>query len=77
MPVTIEALIEPIYQSLHEDNKDIDTHIKALKQAMIEQGQKDVALDPLRIAQNNRQGRKTLQAYFKKRGVSVVFSAEV
>jgi hypothetical protein len=30
--------------------------------------------DPSRLAINNRQGRKTMQAYFKKRGVTVTFA---
>jgi hypothetical protein len=31
--------------------------------------------EPSKLAQNNRQGRKLMQAYFRKRGVTVSFSA--
>jgi hypothetical protein len=30
--------------------------------------------DPTRLVQNNRAGRKLMQAYFRQRGVSVSFS---
>jgi len=65
--------IEAIYTSLENDNEDIDLHIANLKAAMKEEGVKEAVFKPDRLAQNNRQGRKVMQAYFKKRGIKVVF----
>ncbi len=74
-PKVAEAL-EGVYASLAEDNKDIDLHIKTLKSAMTEEGQKEVAVAPERLAHNNRAGRKMMQSYFKKRGVKISFTGE-
>lgn len=65
--------IEAIYTSLDNNNEDIDLHIANLKTALKDEGVKDATFKPERLAQNNRQGRKMMEAYFKKRGVSVVF----
>lgn len=70
---TIKQALEDIYASLHNDNENIDTHIAALKAAMAAEGLKEITVEPSRLHQNNRQGRKIMQAYFKKRGVLVVF----
>jgi hypothetical protein len=64
-----------IYQSLEADNEDIDLHIAALKAALKREGLKEVALDPAKLVQNNRSGRKLLQAYFRQRGVKVTFAS--
>jgi len=70
---TIEAVTEDIYKALANDNEDIDHHIARLKAALAQAGEKQAKFDPARLAQNNRSGRKTMQSYFKKRGVTVVF----
>ncbi|MDY0008460.1 MAG: hypothetical protein RBS08_02020 [Bdellovibrionales bacterium] len=70
----VADILEDIYASLYNDNENIDTLIADLKTALKEAGQKDVIVDTTRLVQNNRQGRKTMQAYFKKRGVAVNFS---
>ena len=70
---TVAQTIEDIYTSLHNDNVDIDAHIANLKQALHAAGQKEAVFAPSRLAQNNRQGRKMMQTYFRKRGVTVVF----
>ncbi|WP_164734871.1 hypothetical protein [Pelagibacterium lentulum] len=67
--------IEEIYTSLKEDNADIDQRIVALKNAMAREGAREAVFDPSKLAQNNRAGRKTMQAYFRQRGVNVKFSA--
>jgi hypothetical protein len=67
-------ILEDIYASLHNDNENIDPLIADLKAALQHAAQKDVAVDPGRLVQNNRQGRKMMQSYFKKRGVIVRFS---
>lgn len=73
--LTLNEAIDNIYTSLRENNADIDVHIAALKAAMARDGIKQAVFDPAKLAQNNRQGRKTMQSYFKKRGVTVEFKA--
>lgn len=73
--LTLAQAIDNIYASLMANNEDIDTHIAALKGALAAEGVKEAVFDPARLAQNNRQGRKMMQSYFKKRGVTVTFSA--
>lgn len=75
--ITLNAAIENIYASLKANNADIDVHIAALKAAMAREGAKQALFDPTKLAQNNRQGRKTMQAYFKKRGVTVGFGGTI
>jgi hypothetical protein len=69
---TAQAL-ENVYLSLENNNHEIDTHIAALKTTLGDT--KTVVVDAARLAQNNRQGRKLMQSYFKKRGVIVTFTA--
>jgi hypothetical protein len=71
--LTVSEALDQIYDSLLNDNLEIDARIKVLKDALAAEGLKEALVDTSRIAQNNRQGRKTLQAYFKKRGVTVSF----
>lgn len=71
--LTLEQAIDNIYASLEANNLDIDQHIAALKAAMVKAGAKEAVFDPGKLAQNNRQGRKTMQAYFRQRGVKVEF----
>ena len=71
MALTLDQALENIYQSLHNNNMDIDDHIKALKETMAADGATEVTMESAKLAQNNRQGRKMLQSYFKKRGVDV------
>ncbi|MCQ8872609.1 hypothetical protein NP945_12335 [Mesorhizobium sp. LMG17149] len=72
--LTAAEATESIYASLRADNADIDTHIAALKAALTREGIKQAVFDPAKLAQNNRSGRKLMQAYFRQRGVSVKFS---
>lgn len=71
--MTVSEAIEAVYISLFDENDGINDRIKDLKAAMKEEGLKKVTLDPARLIQNNREGRKRLQSYFKKRGVVVAF----
>ena len=71
--LTVEQALEAVYASLANDNEDIDLHILNLKTALNAAGQKSVGVNPERLVQNNRAGRKMMQSYFKKRGVSVTF----
>lgn len=73
--LTVAQALENIYASLENNNDDIDTHIAQLKAALAAASLKEATVEPARLAQNNRQGRKMMQSYFKKRGVTVVFSA--
>ncbi|MDX8514870.1 hypothetical protein [Mesorhizobium captivum] len=72
--LTVAEATENIYASLRADNADIDAHIVALKAALIREGKKQAVFDPAKLVQNNRAGRKLMQAYFRQRGVSVSFS---
>lgn len=72
---TVEAAINAIYDSLRADNEDLDPRIAALKAALAEAGLKEAVFDPSKLVQNNRSGRKLMQAYFRQRGVTVKFSA--
>ena len=72
---TVSEATDSIYASLQSNNADIDVHIAALKAALTREGLKEAVFDPTKLAQNNRSGRKLMQAYFRQRGVSVVFSA--
>ncbi|MCC7038605.1 MAG: hypothetical protein IT560_15055 [Alphaproteobacteria bacterium] len=74
--LTVAQALEAVYESLKQDNLDIDQHIDGLKAALKAEGKKEVAVEPARLAQNNRQGRKMMQSYFKKRGVTVTFTGE-
>jgi len=68
-----EEILDNIYSSLEDDNADIDIHIKTLKSYLLKSGNKIVEIDTSRLVQNNREGRKRMQSYFKKRGVIVSF----
>lgn len=70
--LTVAQALENIYTSLQNDNEDIDTCIAGLKTALGRE--REIAVDPARLVQNNRQGRKMMQSYFKKRGIIVTFS---
>jgi hypothetical protein len=72
---TVADATDSIYSSLKANNADIDAHIATLKAALTREGVKEAVFDPAKLAQNNRSGRKLLQAYFRQRGVSVTFSA--
>jgi hypothetical protein len=73
--LTLAQAIDNIYTSIKSNNEDLDTHIAALKAAMAREGAKEAVFEPAKLAQSNRQGRKIMQAYFKKKGVTVAFSA--
>ncbi len=72
---TVSEAIDAIYASIRADNADLDTHIAALKSALAREGAKEAVFDPTKLAQNNRQGRKLMQAYFRQRGVTVAFKS--
>jgi len=73
--LTLNQAIDNIYASITNDNEELDSHIAALKAAMAREGVKEAVFEPSRLAQSNRQGRKIMQSYFRKKGVSVSFSA--
>ena len=75
MSLTYDQATQAVYASLAADNLDIDLHIAALKNAMTTEGVKEFTAEPARLAHNNRSGRKMMQSYFKKRGVTVVFAS--
>ncbi|GLQ09493.1 hypothetical protein GCM10007913_14250 [Devosia yakushimensis] len=73
--LTLTQAIENIYTSIKNNNEELDAHIAALKVAMAREGAKEAVFEPAKLAQSNRQGRKIMQSYFKKKGVAVSFSA--
>lgn len=70
----LEKALDDIYASLKNDNEGLDERILALKIVLHSQQAKSVEVDPAKLAQPNRQGRKLMQSYFKKRGVVVTFA---
>ena len=77
MPMTdaeLNQALENIYASLKNENEDIDARIIALKIILHARKEKSVEVDPSKLAQPNRQGRKMMQSYFKKRGVTITFA---
>lgn len=73
--LTLAQAIDAIYASIKNDNEDLDAHIAALKGVMARDGVKEAVFEPAKLAQSNRQGRKLMQAYFRKKGVAVGFSS--
>ncbi len=73
MSNVFEQAIEAVYDSLENDNHEIDDRISALKEAMAETDKDHVIFNKDRLAQNNREGRKRMESYFKKRGVKIKF----
>ncbi|MCS6757929.1 MAG: hypothetical protein MO852_01560 [Candidatus Devosia euplotis] len=73
--LTLTQEIDNIYASIKNDNDELDSHIPALKAAMACEGVKEAVFESAKLAQSNRQGRKIMQSYFKKKGVAVSFSA--
>ena len=73
--LTLAEAVDNIYASIKNNNDELDSHIAALKGAMAREGAKEAVFEPAKLAQSNRQGRKIMQAYFKKKGVAVAFSA--
>ncbi len=76
MSEAIKKALETVHGSLNNNNEGLDPAIAALKQTLGDAGQKSVEMEKTRLPQNNRQGRKMLQTYFKKRGVVVTFKEE-
>ena len=71
--ITVAEAIDAIYASLRNDNEDLDVHIAALKAAMAREGVRQATFETNKLAQPNRQGRKVMQSYFRKLGVTVGF----
>lgn len=71
--ITLSEAIDAIYASLKADNKDLLVQIAALKAVMARDGVKEAIFDPTKLAQNNRQGRKLMQAFFRQKGIKIDF----
>lgn len=72
--ITVSEATDAVYASIKNNNEDLDLHIAALKAAMAREGAKEAVFETAKLAQGNRQGRKLMQAYFKKKGVTVFFA---
>ena len=73
--LTLTAAVDNIYASLAANNEELDNHIAALKTVLAREGLKEAVFEPAKLAQNNRSGRKLMQAYFRKKGVTVSFTS--
>jgi hypothetical protein len=73
--ITVSEAIDAIYASIKNNNEDLDVHMAALKAAMAKEGTKEAVFETSKLAQPNRQGRKLMQAYFKKKGIAISFAA--
>ena len=69
----VKQALENVHTALNDNNNGLDIAIVHLKKAIAHAGAKTVLMEKTRLPQNNRQGRKMLQTYFKKRGVIVEF----
>jgi hypothetical protein len=74
MNPSVKQALETIHAALNDNNVGLDAAIAAAKIALAEAGEKKLLMEKERLPQNNRQGRKMLQTYFKKRGVEVVYA---
>lgn len=72
--LTVSQAIDAIYTSIKNDNEELDLHIAALKDAMAREGVKEAVFENEKLAQPNRQGRKLMQSYFRKKGVAISFA---
>ncbi len=76
MTMSLEKALEDIYAAVNGENEDLDQHIAHLKAALTASGQKTAIIDPARLVHGNREGRKLMQSYFRKRGVAIDFAAK-
>lgn len=76
MSDAVSQALEGVYASLQADNAGIDAAIAQLKAALATQGTNKVEVDTARLVQPNREGRKLMQSYFRKRGVEVSFATK-
>jgi len=74
MSKEITQSLEAVYTALHNNNEGLDARIVDLKTAMHGAGVKVATIEAARLPQNNRQGRKMMQTYFKKCGVALEFN---
>lgn len=74
--MNVNQALEGVYTSLANGNEEIDLRIAELRLALKDEGCKEAIIDPKRLAQNNRSGRKMMQSYFKRRGVTIKFKEE-
>jgi len=71
--MSVEDAKSAIYEAVNNDNEELNERIKTLKDALKAEEKKHVVFDPEKLVHNNREGRKRMQSYFKKRGVIVKF----
>jgi hypothetical protein len=69
----VSEAIEAIYASIRNDNKELDAHIDVLKRAMAREGIEKATFETSKLVQPNRQGRKLMESYFRKKGVPIGF----
>lgn len=70
----LDKIKEDIYTAIANENEGLMEAIDALKEVLKEEGTKVAEFEPMRLVQNNRQGRQMMKSFFKKRGVIVKFA---
>ena len=70
----LNAKLNDIYASINNDNENLDALILELKILLHARGMKSAVIDNAKLVQPNRQGRKMMHSYFKKRGVDLTFT---
>lgn len=71
----LDKALDAIYASLKNNHEELDERIAALKAVLQAENMASVEIDSTKIPHPNRQGRKIMESYFRKRGVIVTFSA--
>jgi hypothetical protein len=74
--LSLNEAIDNIITSVNNDNEDLLNHIDVLKASMAAAQTKSIEIDPARLTYNNREGRKLMQSFFKKRGIEIKFLAK-
>ena len=71
---TLEQATEGLYTALNSDElSEIDTALIALRSELDKVNEKSIEIEPTRLPNNTRQGRRMLQSYSAKRGIKVTF----
>lgn len=70
----LKEALEKVHASLNDNNQGLDAAIAELKAALLSKGETKVTMQKERLPNNSRPGRKMLQTYFKKRGVTVEYA---
>lgn len=73
--MSVENALNGLYEALNADdnNAGVNDAIAAMKAALSEADEKSVEVEPTKLPNNTREGRRMLKSYAKKRGLVVTF----